>query len=63
MFRRNTPTKNKYFCLKCKDQNWIIECGDGCGAIFPRYDNVYRLRLFLKNHDKIGKTPKNIKRG
>lgn len=63
MFRRNTPTKHKYFCKRCKDQNWIVECTDGCGGIFPRYDRVYRLRLFLKNHDKIGKTPKNIKKG
>ena len=31
----NTQKKNKYFCLKCRDRSWIIECKCGCGLTRP----------------------------
>ena len=52
MFKRTASIKNKYFCFNCYDQNWLIECGDGCGGILFRYSKYHKLKKFLKNHDK-----------
>jgi hypothetical protein len=51
MSRRIASVKNKYFCLKCYDQNYLIECKCGCGKLLFRYSKHHVLREFLKNHN------------
>lgn len=50
MTRRVKSIRNKYFCLRCFDQNWLIECECGCGEILSRYDKFYMKRSFIKGH-------------
>ena len=52
--RKNTKIKDKYFCLNCKDTNWLIECGDGCGKLISRCGKNYLIRKFYKNHRNLG---------
>ena len=58
--RSRTLKKNKYFCLRCNDTNWLIECADGCGKIIPRYGKNYQIRKFYKNHKNLGTNHHNF---
>lgn len=56
--------KSKYFCTKCLDRNWLIECGCGiCGKIMSRGVGKGYTRRFLINHRPRGKTHWNYKNG
>lgn len=51
MSEDSTKNNNKYFCNRCKDRNWLIECGCGvCGEILSRTDNKYRIRNHIYGH-------------
>lgn len=54
--------KNKYFCLSCKDQNWLIECTCGCGKLLTR-GSRYLIRKFIRNHNPKGKNTFLYKNG
>lgn len=44
-------SSNKYFCLKCKDRNWLIECKCGiCGQVRFLRDKRGRIRHFINYH-------------
>ena len=53
--RRHNGNNNLYFCKKCKDTNFIIECKCGCGKTIQKRDRRCRLREYKKGHDKKGK--------
>ena len=36
---------NKYFCKKCMDTNWLIECADGCGEVLSRCNKYHGIRF------------------
>ena len=46
----DSNSNNKYFCNKCKDRNYLIECGDGCGKIIFRRNRKGRFRRYINNH-------------
>ena len=50
MTRRGRPIRNKYFCKKCSDRNWLIECACGCGRLIGRYGKNFLIKKFLKGH-------------
>jgi len=52
--RGNTYNNHKYFCLRCKDRNWLIQCADGCGKIIFRRGKNYCIRKFYNNHKNLG---------
>lgn len=66
MTEDSTNYNNKYFCLKCKDRNWLIECGDGCEQVLSRTDKRFRPRKYLYGHyqrQSIGELNPNYKGG
>jgi len=52
-------TSNKYFCNKCKDKNFLIECACGCEEVIFRYGNNRSLRLYKKYHHMNGQNSFN----
>lgn len=52
----NTLKNNKYFCKRCKDRNWLVECSCGtCGQILFRRDKWNSIHYYKKAHHLIGK--------
>ena len=46
------PKRNKYFCRKCSDRNWLKECECGCGEIIFFRDEKYRKRKYKFLHTR-----------
>jgi hypothetical protein len=51
MSKTLASVKNKYFCMKCLDRNYIIECACACGRTLTKYNKYGRIRKFIKNHN------------
>ncbi len=45
---------DKYFCRKCKDRNYIVECKCGCSGIRFRINKAGEINQFLPNHHHRG---------
>lgn len=57
---KNRIQCNLYFCKKCCDQNWLIECACGrCNDIITRFDKWDKPRRFKGRHNKPRRT--NVK--
>lgn len=54
---------NKYFCVNCKDQNYLIECTCGCGELIFRYDKSRKQRRFKPYHHSFGPNNYNWNNG
>jgi hypothetical protein len=55
MTKDSVNTSNKYFCTKCRDQNYLIECKCGrCDKIIFKRDNHRRIREYAHNHHHFG---------
>lgn len=50
MTEDSSKNNNKYFCLRCKDQNYLIECADGCGEVIFRYGRNRTIKKYKKGH-------------
>ena len=49
--RRNTKNNHKYFCLNCKDENWLIECICGkCDEVIFLRDKNKKIRSYKNGH-------------
>jgi hypothetical protein len=47
----NIQSSNKYFCLRCKDKNFLIQCECGtCEEVIPRYHINGTYRKYAFNH-------------
>jgi hypothetical protein len=47
-------SNNKYFCQRCKDRNYIIQCECGfCENIIKKRDKRGRLRYYSKAHGTV----------
>lgn len=46
----DTSSNNKYFCKRCKDRNWLVECKCGCGGVRPLRNKQGYVKQFLFNH-------------
>lgn len=52
--RRSSKKIDKYFCKKCKDRSWIVECSCGeCGLTITKVDRLGREKKYIKNHKRI----------
>jgi HNH endonuclease len=63
MAEEDSINNNKYFCQRCKDRNWVIECGCGCKNILLRYNDWCDLRRYIKGHQGKGKHSGSYKGG
>src|SRR6188508_1424820 len=60
----STNKNNKYFCKRCKDRNWLIECACGCHGLLFKRDKWNRVRRYLYHHQPIsGRNHGNYKGG
>jgi hypothetical protein len=50
----SVTTYNKYFCERCKDQNYLIECKCNCGQVRFLVDSEGRIREYIHNHHHFG---------
>lgn len=51
MTEDNTNSNNKYFCKRCKDKNYLIECKCGiCGQVRFLRDKRNRICFFINHH-------------
>jgi hypothetical protein len=50
MTEDSSKNNHKYFCLRCRDRNWLIECACECGDILSRTDERYRIRKHIYGH-------------
>jgi hypothetical protein len=61
MTEDSTKPTNKYFCNRCKDQNFLIQCECGtCEDVIPRYhsNGVYRKYAF-NHHFRLAKNKRD----
>jgi hypothetical protein len=48
------PSNNKYFCKRCKDRNYIIQCECGfCENTIKKRDKKGRLRKYSHSHGTV----------
>ena len=60
----SVTTHNKYFCERCKDQNYLIECNCGrCNEVIFLRGSNFQIRNFARNHQTIGEYNGNWKNG
>lgn len=51
MVVEDKSSNNKYFCKRCKDRNYIIQCGCGfCENTIKKRDKKDRLRYYSHGH-------------
>jgi hypothetical protein len=63
MTKRKYP-KRIFNCLRCRDKNWLVECGDGCGEPIPLFSKKGNPRMFVNGgHSQTGKQSPNWKGG
>jgi hypothetical protein len=56
----STNTSNKYFCKRCKDQNYLIQCECGrCNKVIFKRDKSRRIREYAHNHHLFGPNNSN----
>lgn len=55
--------KHKRFCKRCRDRNYLIECGCGCGKLLFRFNRVGGLRRFIFKHHPKGQNSYGYKNG
>ena len=56
----NTRFDHLYFCTRCKDQNYLIQCACGrCNKVIFKRDNHRRIRKYAHNHHVFGENNPN----